>query len=352
MVLMTIDHTQEYQAGPGRGLVTDPMNLAVTPGPVYFFRILSHFCAPVFALLMGVSAFLSAQRRAPAEASRHLLYRGLLLLALEATVINWCWTFNPFWPRYFFQIIGALGVAMVVLAAAVRLPRAAVAALGVALVALHNLFDGVSFAPATVAHYVWSLLHQKNVLPLFGGFEVRTTYPVVPVVGLALCGYALGAWSVLGERKWLLRAGVTLVGLFLLLRLTGLYGDPHPWVPQPDPVRSFFNVTKYPLLFQFVLMTIGPALVALALLRGRRQAWLEQLGRTAMFYYVAHLVALHAVMLLCATLLGYPYDVRNFGGVGTGFGFPVWATAPIALLVAAGLRALCRWYEPRRLPFL
>lgn len=346
MVLMVIDHTQEYQAGPGRGLVTDPMNLAVTPGLVYFWRILAHFCAPVFTFLLGISAALSG-----ASAGK-LARRGLLLLVLEATVINWAWTFNPWWPRYFFQIIAALGCALLALAAVRSLPRQWVLALGVLLVAGHNLLDGIRFAPHTWQHYVWSLLHVKEVLPLGGGFEFRTTYPVLPVIGLACCGYGLADW-------WrrpgapLLLTGSGLIALFVVLRVTGIYGDPHPWESQPYGLQSFFNVTKYPLSFQFCLMTIGPALILLHFLRGRRQPQLEQLGRTAFFFYFSHLVLLHAAALLAAWILGLPVDLSaRFGGVPDGIGFPVWATAPLALLATAVLYPLCRWYEPRRLPLL
>ena len=343
MVLMVIDHTREYQAGPGRGLVTDPMNLAQTPELVYFWRILSHYCAPCFTFLMGLSAALSG------AAGSTLVRRGLVLLALEFTVMNWAWTFNPFWRRYFFQVIGALGCAMIALAAAKRLPRRVVGASGAALVAGHNLFDGLHFAPGTWAHWVWSLLHEKNLLALGGGFEVRTTYPILPVVGLALCGYALA--PLLQERSpWLGRLGWAALGAFFLLRLTGLYGDPFPW---DGTWASVWNVTKYPMSLQFVLMTVGPALLFLQWGPGWRQAQLEQLGRTALFFYIAHLVLLHAAALGVALVMRWPIDLAaRFGGIPDQMGFPVWATAPLALLTTAALYPLCRWYEPRRWRYL
>jgi uncharacterized membrane protein len=348
MIFMIIDHTQEYQAGPGRGLVTDPMNLAVTTGPVFFFRILSHFCAPVFTLLMGISACLSATRRSAAEATRHLLARGAILIVLEFTIVNWAWTFNPFWPRYFFQIIGALGVALICLSLAPHLSRPVNAAIGLGLVGLHNLFDGLHFAPHTFCYVAWSFLHEKNLLPLGNGFEIRTTYPVIPIIGVAFCGYALGAaWN----RH--LRTGLLLIGLFLLLRITNFYGDASRFEPAPYPLRSLVNVTKYPLSLQFVLMTLGPALVFLAWFRDRTIPWLEQLGRTAMFFYVAHLILLHTAALAIALLLGEPVDLTHrFGGIPNGIGFPPWATAPLALAATAVLFPLCRWYEPRRWRYL
>ena len=343
MVLMIIDHTQEYQAGPGRGLVTDPMNLAITPGPVYFWRILAHFCAPVFTLLMGISASLS--NAAPSR----LVQRGLVLLALEFTVMNWAWTFNPFWHRYFFQIIAALGIAMITLAFASRFSRTTIGITGLIIVCGHNLLDSIHFTPATWQHYVWSILHEKNVLPLWGAFEFRTTYPVLPVVGLALCGYAIAHWLQRPDHR-LRNSGLAITAAFFLLRLTNIYGDPHP---TDYSLQSIFNVTKYPLSLQFIAMTIGPALIFLDWAKTRRQPHLEQLGRTAMFFYITHLVLLHALALAAGLIHGLPIDLANrFGGIPDGIGFPVWATAPIAMSITALRYPLCRWYEPRRLRFL
>lgn len=353
MVLMTIDHAREYQAGPGRGLVSDPMDLdVVTPG-LFFLRWISHFCAPVFALLMGCSVWASSGKRDTQTLSRHLLQRGFVLLILEATIINWCWTFNPFWPRYFFQVIAALGFGLLALAGAVRFPHRVAMAAGAAIVLGHNLLDGISFAESSWQHYVWSVIHQKNVLPLAGGFEFRTTYPVLPVIGVALCGFGLGPWlSTEPGRKRLLWLGASAMVVFLLLRLTNWYGDPSPFVYVPgDPLRTLLslgNVTKYPLSLQFILMTTGPALVALALGRWRVPA-IELLGRVPMLYYVLHLAALHILVWAYAWLLGYrwtDFDLqRNFGGVPTGVGFPLWVTVPFALATVALLWPACKWYD-------
>jgi uncharacterized membrane protein len=109
---------------------------------------------------------------------------------------------------------------MIALAGARRFSASVVAGVGVALVAGHNLLDGVHFAAGTAGHWVWSLLHEKNVLALGGGFEVRTTYPIVPV-GLALCGYALAPLDT-GRSRWVERLGGAAVGAFVILRGTGV----------------------------------------------------------------------------------------------------------------------------------
>lgn len=341
MVLMAVDHVREGQSGPGRN-ITDPMDLATTPAAVYFYRLLAHFCAPTFSLLLGVSAFLS--RATP----RHLLLRGLTLLLLEFTLVNWAWTFNPAWPRYFFQIIAALGCASLALALVQRLPLPAIATLGLALVCGHNLLDGIHFAPTHPAYALWSVLHDRNILPLFAGFEVRTSYPVLPILGLAFCGYALAPH--LENQRLLNRLGVAALGLFVLLRATNFYGDPHPW---DGTLASFFNLTKYPLSLQFMLATLGPALLFLAAARHWRQPFLEQLGRVPLFFYLTHLIWIHLLGLSAALLLGAPLDfTRRFGGIPEAVVLPPWSFGPAGLLVSLSLYPLCRWYQSRRLRYL
>lgn len=360
MVVMTIDHAREYASGPG-GL-GDPMDLSQVTPLLFAMRWVSHFCAPVFVFLMGVSGYLSVARRTPAEASQQMLIRGGLLLVLEFTVVAWSWTFNPLWPRQFFQVIGAIGAAMIVLSAALRWPRSVQAATGLIICVGHNAFDGLRFPDGTTAHYLWSFLHQKNVLPLWGGFEVRTTYPVLPIVGLSLLGYAAGPWfrrlpSVQAKRR-LIGTGLVLGAAFASLRLTNVYGDASRFRIHEDWLLTLFslgNVTKYPLSLQFMLMTIGPALLFLGWSHERvftRTAWLETLGKTPMFYYVGHLYALHLLAWAAALLSGFPlaaFDVSaRFGGVPEGFGFPLWATVPFSLGTTALLLPACRWYARQR----
>lgn len=357
MALMTMDHAREYAAGPGT--LTDPMNLdAVTP-PLFWMRWASHFCAPTFAFLMGVSAWFGSQKRSPEDAQRHFAIRGLLLIFLEFTVIDWAWTFNPLWPRKFFQVIAALGVAQLVLAAFARFGERTCLAVGAAIVFGHNLLHAVRFPPETAAHYLWSFVHRQNVLPLPGGFEVRTTYPVLPVVGLTLCGFGLAKWLFWedgGAR--LRRLGWILIVLFLALRASNAYGDPFPFVIYEGLGRSamsFLNVTKYPISLQFALMTLGPAMLMLAWLERRpssEKGSVALLGQVPLFFYVAHLYALHILALTVAAAIGFPresFDFANrFGGIPKGFGFPLWLTPFVAMATTLALLPACRWYARLR----
>lgn len=353
MVLMVVDHAREYAAG--LGTVRDPMDLdSVTP-LLFWMRWVSHFCAPVFALLMGVSAWLGSHKRSPSEAQRHFAIRGLLLIAMEFTVIDCAWTFNPLWPRKFFQVIAALGVAQLSLAAFAGFGSRVCLAMGTAIMLGHNLLDAVRFPPGTAAHYVWSFLHQQNVLTLPGGFEVRTTYPALQIVGLTLCGFGLARLLFVEDRGVrLTRLGWGFVALFVLLRASNLYGDPFPFVLRDEldvSVMSFLNVTKYPISLQFGLMTLGPAMLLLGRLERRQLSGVDSLallGQVPLFFYVAHLYALHVFALLAALAMGFPpsaFDfARRFGGIPEGFGFPLWLAPLFALATTLALLPSCRWY--------
>jgi uncharacterized membrane protein len=374
---MTVDHAREYSSGPGR--VGDPMDLdAVTP-LLFWLRWLSHFCAPVFVLLAGVSARFQGERMTRRKLSRHLAARGLVLVALEFTLVDWSWTFNPAWPRKFAQVIWGIGVSLAALALLVRLlPPRFVGLVGVLLVAVHNLLDPVRVAGEGPLRYLWAALHQREVLPLGGGFEVRTSYPVLPLIGLAAAGYALGGWytgryrdaaHAPARRRGLALVGAGCVALFLALRLTNAYGDPRAVELAAGAARtalSVLNATKYPISLAFALMTLGPALLLLAAWDAWGRAgddgvprpaprWtgpLALLGRVPMFYYVAHLYALHAAALVAALAAGFPPSAFDFGarigGMPPGFGFPLWVTVPFALVTVAALYPACRWYARLR----
>jgi uncharacterized membrane protein len=342
MILMVIDHAREYSSGPGR--VSDPMDLSQVSPLLFTLRWISHFCAPVFALLMGISAGFKPDRR-------RFLTRGLWLIVLEFTIIDWSWNFYPLWHRKFWQVIAALGASSILLGLLVPIGRRAIFAIALAVLLLHNLLDPISFAPNTALHYVWSFLHQKNVLPLPGGFEVRTTYPFLPIAGVVMFGYSISPWFSLPDaRRRLFWSGVAASVLFLFLRTVAGYGDASPFT---GSLFSLGNVTKYPLSLQFVAMTLGPALLFLAAAHGRTgPAWLTTLGRNPLVFYIGHLYLLHALALAWAAALGLaPAPLASrFGGIPEAFGFPLWQTIPFALCTTALLIPACRYSESRRIP--
>jgi uncharacterized membrane protein len=361
MVLMVADHAREYANLPAVG---DPVDLTTATPGLFFTRWIAHFCAPAFVLLAGVSAsFVGVKRKEPRELSSYLAKRGLVLILLEFTVIDFSWKFNlTVWPMRYMQVIWALGMSMLFLALLVRLnlSKRAVLLIGALIVLAHNLFDGVSFAPNTAAHYLWSILHQKNVLPLGDYYTVRTTYPLLPLIGLMALGYGLGElyrrdFNPAERKRLLLGIGAAACIGFVILRAFNLYGDPYPFTPQSDwlyTLMSLLNTVKYPTSLLFLLMTLGPALLLLAALDGKplkRWAPVVLIGRVPMFYYIAHLYLLHLGFLLVALLAGYPWSAFDFRakitGMPAGFGFPLWGVYLATAVCVGLLYPCCRWYD-------
>ena len=88
MVLMALDHTRDFMTS----LRFPPEDLAHTYGALFVTRFITHYCAPVFAFLAGTGAFLSTNRgKSLQELSRFFVTRGLWLVLLELTVVDFGW---------------------------------------------------------------------------------------------------------------------------------------------------------------------------------------------------------------------------------------------------------------------
>ena len=345
MLLMLVDHTREIFYLHAQ--VRDPMDLAVTPPGLALTRMASHVCAPVFLLLTGLSAHLYAGKHGgrPA-ASRFLLTRGLFLIVLELTLVNLAWTGRLLPPVLYLQVIWAIGLSMVALAGLLRLPRAALVATALAIVLGHNLLDPVVLQPDQPGFAVWSILHQRGLIPLPWG-AARTSYPVLPWIGVIAAGFALGPLFGPGvatgdRRRWLLGLAAAALCAFLVLRGLNGYGDPVPWQSGDDTgatLLSFLNLTKYPASADFLLATLSLGLVMLAALEAVPAGALVGLcvfGGAPLFFYLAHLWALRLVHAL-AVQFGFAAASGRIELAAPGW---IWA---VAALFAAALYPACAW---------
>jgi len=338
MVLMALDHARDF-FGDGR----DPTDLAKTTPMLFFTRFVTHYCAPVFILLAGSAAFMQLRSSSKREVSRFLLTRGLWLILLELTVIRVAWFFDLTWRFTALQVIWAIAWSMIVLSALIFLDVRAVGAFGLTTIALHNLLDRVTLRPP----WLHSLLHAHGVFQPLEGRKVFVAYPLVPWIGVICVGFALGPILLREDRrKRLVQLGAAAIALFLLVRGLNGYGDPHPWT-SGRPVLSFLNCEKYPPSLCYLLMTLGPALLALAVLDRGDHASLraaEVFGRVPLFYYIAHLYLLHAGAVVAA------YAVRGENILGKTFFSGGNAKLSLAwvylawLLGVALLFPLSRWY--------
>ncbi|HET7239556.1 MAG TPA: heparan-alpha-glucosaminide N-acetyltransferase domain-containing protein [Gemmatimonadales bacterium] len=362
MVIMALDHVRDFVH---RGAMTgSPTDLATTTPVLFFTRWITHLCAPAFMLTAGLGAYLWWQRgRTRGELSVFLLTRGLWLIVLEVTVMRLAYNFS-FSGEYplFLIVLWALGGCMIVLAALVWLPLPALAALSLAAIAGHNLLDG--FDPARLgAAGLWNVIHQPGPLQLPWG-TAFVAYPLVPWVAVMALGFCLGpvyGWDSTRRTRLLLGLGAAATLGFVILRAINRYGDPVAWAAQSSPsytLLSFLNTTKYPPSLDFLLMTLGPASLALAWLEQRGTRWINPLvvfGRVPLFYFILHFYAAHlsAVALALATY-GWKawafafHPVPSMGGPSTvfpaAFGWDLWVAYLVWGVIVVGLYPVCRWF--------
>ncbi len=350
MVVMALDHARDFFGDAAR----EPTDLAHTDFLLFFTRWITHFCAPIFVLLAGVSAFLSAKRRTPREASTQLVLRGLWLVVLELTVVRFGWLFDLSYRFTFLQVIWAIGWSMVVLALVSRAGPKAALVFGLAMIAGHDLLDGVHAERFSGLAWLWHIVHEKGRLEPWPGHRVFVAYPLVPWIGVIAVGFGMGpllSRPIPARKALLLRAGLATTALFVGIRALDRYGDPRAWTAQPRPgytVLSFLDCTKYPPSLDYLAMTLGPALIVWSLLAGRHSTLARPLttfGRVPLFYYVLHLPLLHGMARLWLLAHGgwAAVEAAAHSDHGTGGSLALvyggWALGVVLLF------PLCRWFE-------
>jgi uncharacterized membrane protein len=225
--------------------------------------LVTHFCAPVFVFLAGTGAFLSTSRgKTKKELAAFLLSRGVWLVFLDLFFVH---TFG-----------GSTSIT--------------------------TYFMATSFG-------LWAILHSGDILEPLPGVHFVPGYPLVPWIGVMAAGYGFGTLLLRPQderRKWLLGLGIGLTLTFIVIRATNVYGDPHAWVIQKTGVFTFFsfiNCEKYPPSLLYLLMTLGPAIIALGLFE-RISYPLSRpiviLGRVPLFFYLLHLVVIHPLAIAFA----------------------------------------------------
>jgi uncharacterized membrane protein len=340
MILMAIDHVRVYSGVPAGG----PM-----PG-VFFTRWVTHFVAPAFAFLAGTAIYLRGGR----DLSKYLLTRGAFLVLLELTVIRVAWTFNFDFRDYLIAgVIWMLGICMMLMASLVHLPVRVIGALGVAIIALHNLAD---FLPRPQ--------HPGPLLALLytGGMAIPpliVLYVIVPWIGVMMAGYAFGnvmRRSVEERRRFCLRLGIALTIGFVVLRYAGVYGDPHEWTHKY--ALGFLSTTKYPASLQFLLMTLGPMFIAIGLAErwtGRLAKVATTYGRVPMFYYLLHIPLIHAAACIVSWIREGSVNPWLFTNhpmepppVPPGYTWPLGLLYLVWILCVAALYFPCAWYARLR----
>ncbi|MFP5439801.1 MAG: DUF1624 domain-containing protein [Bacteroidia bacterium] len=362
MALMALDHTRDYFHITAA--TEDPTNLATTTPILFFTRFITHYCAPTFVFLSGVSIYLQSLRKSGAQLSLFLLTRGLWLVFMELTLVNFGWSFNIYFNFLFLQVIWAIGCSMVILSLAIRFPYWVVVSAGSAITLLHNLTD--IYIPENEGLKVAANFLVMTDFSMYEvlGIRIMSAYAIVPWTGIMLLGFGAGKWfdttrfNHLKRRSYLVYSGLSLITLFVILRLINDYGDPKPWVCMKTntyTLLSYLNVTKYPPSLMYTCITLGPALLVLAVLETQPFSWflraMNTLGRVPFFYYLLHIYVIH---ILCVGL--YFTEGFAWGQLDTlpqmfafrpseNFGFQLGYVYLVWIGVVTICYFPCRWYD-------
>lgn len=356
MVVMALDHTRDYFHAAA--FFYDPSNPEVTSVPIFLTRWITNFCAPVFCFLAGLSAYFVGRRKNTNALSIFLLKRGLWLVFIEFTVVNFSWFFDVQFESPGLLVIWALGVSMLVLAALVHLPKYAILTYSCLLIFGHNLLDPIHFE----GNVWWSILHELQFYSFSNGNKFYVIYPIIPWIAVMSLGYCFGELyqpSVEpAKRKQILNAlGVASIVLFIILRSINQYGDPVPWTAYKTSIQTFMSIlaaTKYPPSLCYLLMTLGPAFIFLANsenLKGRVINFFSMFGRVPFFYYIIHIFLIHGLALIAAELTGFGWESMILSDwvvqVPTlkGYGFRLWVVYAVWVAVIAALYPFCKRFD-------
>lgn len=359
MIIMALDHVRDFLHITA--VDQQPTNLATTTPLLFFTRWITHFCAPTFVFLSGISAWLSGRKKSRKELSIFLIKRGIWLILFDIIGMSLAFTFNPAYDIFILEVLWAIGGSMIILGLLVRVSTRVIIITGLIILFGHNLFDYIQVQNNTAGGVLLRLFvtGSGGIFPL-GSKIVLAGYTIIPWTGVMLLGYAAGSlynaqYSMQWRRKILLLCGFASISLFIVLRLINGYGDPSHWAVQKDGVftfLSFVNTSKYPPSLDFVCMTVGPIIILLALLesvQNRFTAFATVYGKVPFFYFVVHFCLVHIITVIAFFASGYGWKDRAdpkslFLFRPAHFGFELWGVYAVWLGVVLIMYWPCKWF--------
>ena len=359
MIIMALDHVRDYFFFGS--FTSNPSDLATTTPLLFYTRIITHYCAPVFILLTGTSAYLYGAKKNKRDLSKFLFTRGIWLIFLELVVNNFVWYFDPSYSLIVLQVIWAIGFGMLFLSGVIYLSNKIICMIGLAIICLHNLFDIFIFEGQSLDSIIWYFLHQQAIIEISDHTSLIFGYPIIPWIGLMAIGYILGSlftdYQAKERAALLMKYGLYAIGAFLILRLTNFYGEPNPFSLQNSitySIMSFFNTTKYPPSLLYILMTIGPSLLLLSVIekyKNKVTDFFIVFGRVPLFYYFIHILIIHMLAIILLVLTNKDYSIMfNMTPYLPGqnqlveYGYPLWVVYVVWFIVILILYPLCYKY--------
>lgn len=357
MIIMALDHVRDLMHVDS--ITQSPTDLATTSPLLFFTRFITHLCAPTFVFLAGTSVYLSLKNKNNlAATSQLLLKRGLWLIFLEFTIVNFGLFFDIGFHTLLFEVIAAIGFGFIVLSFLLKIRSQTLGIIGLIIIFFHNLLPLIPFAENSVLKAVLTPLFGPVVFP-FAGKAFIMGYPPIPWLGIMLVGFATGKFFELAEqqrKKLFIKIGLSALVLFTIIRFINIYGDPALWTVQKDSVftfLSFMNVTKYPPSLLFCLITLGIMFLLLAFAQqfqnGIKKVTLVY-GKVPLFYFVVHFYVIHIITLIMLFAQGFDWSQFEFATgtfgrpKGAESGLPLWTIYLIWIFVVALLYKPCQWF--------
>jgi len=357
MVIMALDHVRDLMHIDS--LTNDPTNLSTTTPGLFFTRLITHLCAPTFVFLSGTSAYISFRKTKDIAASKKfLLTRGIWLMVLEFTIVNFGLYFDIHFRMLIMEVICAIGFGFIVLSFLLKFPARNIGIAGLVIIFGHNLLQGISFPASPGPNFFASVLFSLNMFQISPDFSFLVGYPLIPWLGILLAGFGCGQLFELSpqkRKKIFLQIGGAALLLFCLIRFTNIYGNPTKWAVQKTGLftfLSFINITKYPPSLLFVLFTLGFMFLFLSFAEGisnRFTNFFVVYGNVPLFYFIIHIYLIHILMFIMVFMQGFgikdlQFGALKFGRPQTGSGVELPAIYLIWIGVVISLYPLCKWY--------
>lgn len=357
MVIMALDHVRDFMHTTS--LSQDPTNLQTTTTLLFITRWITHLCAPTFVFLSGVSAYISLKSiNNISESKAFLLKRGIWLIILEFTLVNFALWFDTHFRLMIMEVISAIGLSFIILSFLIKLPSRVVGACGLLIIFCHNLMQGISVPENQVITFFTSVLFRPFLIQVTPDFSFYTAYPVIPWLGIMLTGFACGEFfKIPAEKRYriFLRIGLAILSVFVIIRFINIYGDPSLWSRQKSTLftfLSFINTTKYPPSLLFTLLFLGIMFLVLFVAEKVNNRYTEILavyGKVPLFYFIIHLYVIHSMTFVMLYLQGFGnkdllFGAFNNGRPKTGGGVELPVIYLIWLCVVVLLYPVSKWY--------
>jgi uncharacterized membrane protein len=358
MIIMALDHVRDLMHIDS--ITQSPTDLTTTTPLLFVTRWITHLCAPIFVFLAGTSVYLLLQKKGnEAEVRKLTIKRGLWLILLEFTLVNFAIFFDVGFNTLLFEVIASTGFGFIMLSLSLKVPSKYVGLLGLVIVCLHNALPLIPLSNDSVIKLVLSPLFNPTAVPLSAGKVFVIGYPPIPWLGIMLLGFATGPLFGLPPEKLksiFIKIGLSTLFLFFVIRFINIYGDSAPWSTQENDMLtflSFMNVSKYPPSLAFCLITLSIMFLLLA----SSDTWSDSVkkyiivyGKVPLFYFIVHFYLIHCLTILMLSFQGFDFAQMEFATgtfgrpKGVASGLPLWSIYLVWLFVVVMLYKPCEWF--------